>query len=87
MAPLVPLIIKALIPLIVQKAAEAAITKAKEKNVNETAAGLIRHALTTAGGVLVAKGWADAGMVEAAAGALTVLIGVAWSMLAKRRKS
>lgn len=53
--------------------------------------GLLRHGLTTAGGMLAAKGLIDAGSVSAAltafdaiAGAVCVLYGVWWSVLQKR---
>ena len=46
--------------------------------------GLIRHILTTGGGVLASKGVIEAGQVETIVGAVIVLIGVAWSVWAKR---
>lgn len=47
--------------------------------------GLVRHVLTVAGGYFVAKGLADEGTVELAAGALATLLGVAWSIWSKRQ--
>lgn len=54
--------------------------------MNEALAGLIRHALTTVGGVLVAKGYLDSGTVEAVAGAVVTILGVVWSLVAKRQR-
>lgn len=47
-------------------------------------AGLIRHALTTFGGGALATGVVTGSEVDAIAGAVTVLIGVAWSIVEKR---
>lgn len=47
--------------------------------------GLIRHILTTAGGVLASKGVIESGQVETVVGAVVVLIGVVWSVWAKRQ--
>lgn len=47
---------------------------------------LIRHALTTIGGILVARGTIDAAAAEAAVGALATLTGVAWSVADKRTR-
>lgn len=46
--------------------------------------GLIRHALTTGGGVLVTHGVIGGGDVEPIVGALVALIGVVWSIVSKR---
>lgn len=51
----------------------------------EIVSSFVRHALTTFGGVLVSRGVIDAGMLEAGAGALAVLVGIAWSIYAKRK--
>ena len=48
--------------------------------------GLIRHILTTLGRVLVAKGTIDASMMETGVGAVSTLIGIAWSVMEKRGK-
>lgn len=45
--------------------------------------GLVRHALTFAGGLLVTKGLADASVVNEGVGAIVSLIGIAWSIRAK----
>ena len=47
-------------------------------------AGLIRHALTTAGGALVANGALSTDEVDLAVGALITIIGVIWSALSKK---
>ena len=47
-------------------------------------AGLVRHALTTAGGALVANGALSSDDLSAAVGALITLIGVIWSALSKK---
>lgn len=48
--------------------------------------GIVRHLLTTFGGVLVSKGTIDAGQLEIIAGSLVALAGVVWSVLAKPAK-
>lgn len=47
--------------------------------------GLIRHALTAGGGILVAKGYLDAGQMDLIVGSLVTLIGVGWSIWAKKK--
>jgi hypothetical protein len=47
-------------------------------------AGLARHLLTAVGGIAVSKGWVDNETLVTVAGAVATLIGVAWSLLAKR---
>lgn len=47
--------------------------------------GLVRHILTTAGGVLATKGVIDAGSAETAVGAVIALAGVIWSVVAKKK--
>lgn len=49
--------------------------------------GLVRHLLTTAGGILVAKGVIDETSMVTVVGSLATIIGVAWSVYAKRRQS
>lgn len=46
--------------------------------------GLIRHALTVLGGVFITKGYLDATMLEALAGAVATIAGVGWSIFVKR---
>jgi hypothetical protein len=49
--------------------------------------GIIRHILTTAGGGLVAKGTLDGDEMSQLAGGIVAILGVVWSVLAKRSKS
>jgi hypothetical protein len=51
--------------------------------MNEEMKGLIRHTLTTVGGALVTKGLVDSSTLNDAAGAIVILIGVAWSLTHK----
>lgn len=51
----------------------------------EVLGGLIRHALTVAGGYFVASGGIDQPTMEGAVGAIMTLLGVAWSLYAKRQ--
>jgi hypothetical protein len=48
--------------------------------------GIIRHALTFAGGVLVTKGLIDEGMVTELSGAAMTLVGGIWSIIDKSKK-
>ena len=50
-------------------------------------AGLVRHLLTTVGGILVAKGVVDETSMVTVVGSLATIIGVAWSIYTKRRVS
>lgn len=54
-------------------------------DLKESVLGLVRHALTTAGGFLAAQGTIEASEVELAVGAIVTLIGVVWSVLTKRK--
>lgn len=45
--------------------------------------GLIRHALTFGGGYLVTKGLTDAAGSEQLVGAITTVVGAAWSIYEK----
>lgn len=47
--------------------------------------GYIRHALTFAGGFIVAKGLIPAEMLNEAIGAAVTLIGVIWSAVSKTK--
>lgn len=47
---------------------------------------LVRHILTTLGGVLVANGYADGGTVETIAGGGAALVGVLWSLYEKIKR-
>ncbi len=48
--------------------------------------GIFRHFLTVAGGIFVAKGYADADTINTAVGATSALAGVALSILDKKNK-
>lgn len=48
-------------------------------------AGVIRHILTAVGGALVAKGYVDAGAVEAIVGGVVATVGVIWSVIQKKK--
>jgi len=52
--------------------------------MNDIIAGFIRHALTAAGGALVAGGYLTSDEWAIIAGALAILVGVVWSVIAKR---
>lgn len=52
----------------------------------ETILGLIRHILTFGGGYLVAKGQLDDASMQEAVAAITALVGIVWSALAKSDK-
>ncbi len=52
--------------------------------MNEIVAGIIRHALTALGGIMVGAGYVTSDDWTAIAGALAVLIGVVWSVISKR---
>jgi hypothetical protein len=52
--------------------------------MNDQIAGIVRHVLTSLGGALVAGGYLTSEEWTAVAGALAVLIGLVWSILAKR---
>jgi hypothetical protein len=51
----------------------------------EQIGGIVRHLITTFGGVLIAKGYVDEGTLQAAAGAIAVLVGIGWSIFAKKK--
>lgn len=51
----------------------------------ETIMGILRHALTFGGGILVTKGIATASEVELWTGAIVTIIGGAWSIWQKIR--
>lgn len=45
---------------------------------------VLRHILTAAGGVAVAKGYLDSGTLDTAVGAILTLVGLGWSIWDKR---
>lgn len=51
----------------------------------ESVMGVVRHILTAGAGILVTKGLIDAGQVEIIVGSLVGLLGVGWSIWAKRK--
>lgn len=54
------------------------------KFTREQVLGIVRHILTFAGGLVVAKGMVDAAMVETIVGSVATLIGAVWSIVAKK---
>ncbi len=50
----------------------------------EQVLGIVRHILTFAGGLAIAKGMVDAAMVETIVGSAATLIGAIWSVVAKK---
>lgn len=48
---------------------------------------LVRHGLTTLGGVLIAKGVLDEGLVNELIGAVMTVLGVLWSLIDKRARA
>ena len=49
----------------------------------EQVLSIVRHALTFAGGVLIAKGAAEAGVVNEAVGAIVSAVGLVWGLVEK----
>jgi hypothetical protein len=47
--------------------------------------GLIRHALTFVGGIIVAKGVIDANLSEELIGGVMTLVGGVWSVINKKK--
>jgi hypothetical protein len=54
------------------------------KFTKEQVMGVVRHALTFLGGVVVAKGFADDAVVTEIIGAVVTLVGAVWSVVAKK---
>jgi hypothetical protein len=50
----------------------------------EQVLGIVRHVLTFAGGIVVAKGIADEATVTEVIGGVITLIGAIWSIVAKK---
>jgi hypothetical protein len=46
--------------------------------------GIIRHALTFGGGILITKGLIDEGLWAEISGAVITLVGAIWSVVAKK---
>jgi hypothetical protein len=53
----------------------------------EQVLGIVRHVLTFAGGILMAKGYADEAVAEELIGGLVAVIGGAWSIIVKVKSS
>lgn len=50
----------------------------------EQVLGIVRHTLTTIGGILIANGLIDNGSVTEIVGSVITIIGVVWSVAAKK---
>jgi hypothetical protein len=55
----------------------------KERTMDERTAGMIRHVLTSVGGLMVMMGYTDDATVLAVTGAAMTLLGFVWSYMAK----
>lgn len=53
--------------------------------LKELVGGIVRHALTIAGGALVTQGQLDAAQAETLIGAAMAIFGVAWSVWQKKK--
>ena len=88
-APLITFVVKLILSAVAGEVASKAVkklTQPKEFDMAEMVMGLIRHALTTAGGYLAAKGVMATSEAEVVVGAIVALLGVAWSMYIKRKE-
>jgi len=47
--------------------------------------GLIRHALTFVGGIIVTKGLVDESLFQEVLGGIMTLVGAAWSIASKKK--
>jgi hypothetical protein len=54
------------------------------KLTKEQVLGIVRHALTFVGGIVVMKGLADEGLVNEIIGGVITLTGAIWSVIAKK---
>jgi hypothetical protein len=54
------------------------------KLTREQVLGIVRHALTFVGGIVVMKGWADESTVTEIIGGAMTLAGAIWSVIAKK---
>ena len=59
----------------------------KQELVKQQTLGIIRHALTFVGGIIVMKGLVDEATVAEISGLAMTFIGAIWSVLDKRKKS
>lgn len=55
--------------------------------MKEAIFGVIRHAVTTAGGAIVANGLVTSAQLETLAGALVIVAGVIWSIVEKKLRN
>ena len=62
------------------------LDKKLDKFFSPKVQGALRHFLTSAGGVLVAKGYVDAGIVEAGVGVIMTGLGFYWSWASPEKK-
>jgi hypothetical protein len=56
------------------------------KLTREQIEGIIRHSLTTVGGVLIAKGIIDDAILTEVIGSAITISGIVWSIIDKRKK-
>jgi hypothetical protein len=57
----------------------------KTISMKDQLSGLIRHALTAVGGFIVAKGLVEDSLIQDAIGAIMTLVGIIWSVAAKKK--
>jgi hypothetical protein len=55
--------------------------------MKEQTLGLIRHALTFVGGIIVAKGLVDESLIQEVTGAAMTILGAVWSILSKKKSA
>jgi hypothetical protein len=61
------------------------IFKLKSIKMKDQVLGLIRHALTFVGGVIVAKGLVDEVLFQEVLGGIMTLVGAIWSIASKKK--
>lgn len=57
----------------------------KLKLTKEQVLGIVRHTMTFVGGILIAKGLIDEGVVTEITGAVLTLVGSIWSVVEKNK--
>lgn len=57
----------------------------KLKLTKEQVLGIVRHTMTFVGGILIAKGLMDEGVVTEITGAVLTLVGSIWSVVEKNK--
>jgi hypothetical protein len=57
--------------------------RSMERNMDEKTAGMVRHVLTSIGGLLVMAGYTDEMTMMTVVGAIMTIAGFAWSYMAK----